>query len=174
MTIYNWCAVRPSRTQEFCPGIPTAEEEVLKTFQCGFDSHSGHMTYIGMKVQNVPFDGHFTIRYLGKRPLTPNKIKDLKELLEAYENLRFTVHHGSLDWFGPNKDVPVVSVYGSIMTLLTAKLNRALTVKGFVNEGYPFTPHITIPKIDYPLPKKFILGPVYIKNGSDPRIYLGA
>lgn len=132
------------------------------------------MTYVGMKVQNVPFDGHFTIRYLGERPLTHNRLLDLKDLLASYENLRFTVHRGSLDSFGPNEDIPVIRVYGSLMTLLTTKMHNAMNVKNFNNEGYIFQPHITIPRLNYPLPKKFILGPVYIKNGSNPRIYLGA
>ena len=32
------------------PRIPTAEEEVLKTFQCEFESHRGHVGHRWMRV----------------------------------------------------------------------------------------------------------------------------
>jgi 2'-5' RNA ligase len=134
------------------------------------------MTYIGLKVQNVPFDdAHLTIRYLGKHSLPAPRLNELKSYLSRYENLRFTVNRGSIDWFGENKDIPVVRVYGTVLDMFSTRIHGALNELEFYNKGFnPYYPHVAIPKPDYPVPDKFIVGPLYIENGKNPRIYFGA
>lgn len=52
------------------------------------------MTYIGLKVQNVTFDGHITVRYLGEETLAKEDLKELLAHLSPYENLRFNMNWG--------------------------------------------------------------------------------
>lgn len=126
------------------PGIPTAEEEDLKSLQCGFKSHSGHMTrnnHLGLEVMDMGFPAHLTIHYLGTT--------DRRQQLEIQDwiheqQLKFQTFYAtrkSIDLFGPRNNLPVVRV---TLTDEVIALHEEAKRRWPGPGNYPWTPHITI------------------------------
>lgn len=121
----------------------------------------------------APKDPHITIIMLGTTD-TANFTKD--EVLDAMKETNYNampyVSVSGLEWFGPDNDVPVLTVKHSFLFDYKKHLERRLAERGIFNtSSYPdYRPHITITEDaatgnNYPL--KLVLGPVELWWGTE-------
>lgn len=109
------------------------------------------VSYVGMKAQNMGFvDAHLTVHYLGKYNLgrydSNSNIYRVAEFITKYAYKDTVVEPKRIEMFGPNKDIPVVTVdvFGWLRDL-----NSALQELHPSPSEYPWNPHITLPQLGY-------------------------
>ena len=99
-------------------------------------------TYIGLKAQNMGFDAHLTVFYLG-RNMNKEEVELVKALLFQIGTVDIVVERSKIEMF--SKDTPVVTVKSIPVLGDLYMLRKAIEQSGFVSPSqYPFNPHISL------------------------------
>ncbi len=96
-------------------------------------------TYIGFQAHGFGFEAHLTMSYLGK--MIEQYEDEVHKILGTLTNRAFYVERNSINLFGPNKDIPVITV--NVDTELM-DLKKTLDALIEDNSSYEWNPHITL------------------------------
>ena len=97
-----------------------------------------HM-YVGFKTSALGFDAHLTLHYLGLEEFVDHQ--GIEQVIKPYKGLTYYATRVGIDLFGPDNNIPVVTV-----ALPTSLYN----LKDLLESVYPspseyeFDPHITL------------------------------
>jgi hypothetical protein len=150
-----------------------AEETDLKSVQCGFESHLGHMTiknYLGFKAYDMGYDAHLTLLYLGDMDDQGNR-EDRRRLNEVHEWIYRNIMRLSGDAFvsrvdfamlGPNNNIPVLKV-APPPELWTWRM-KAIKDLWNGSEFNNWSPHITLPNLETFQEKITLPNPIRLGN----------
>lgn len=103
---------------------------------------AGQVTYyIGMKAQDLGFDAHLTVRYLGQ--LDKERQHYVKDILSNIKTSDIYVERKALAMFGPKKNLPVVKV--RLLNPDLTWVQQTLDKYGIASASdYAWNPHISI------------------------------
>lgn len=92
-----------------------AETADLKSVQCEFDSHLGHMKkptfWVQLKALDMGFDAHFTLHWLGEEPTGNPRANSILSWVDRHSDYSTHVKPIDFAFFGPPDDiVPVVTL----------------------------------------------------------------
>lgn len=96
--------------------------------------------------------------------------EDVISAVEELEHCQYLwLSVDGLEYFGPDKDVPVLRVSHSYLHIFREQLISILTERGIpINENYPeYKPHVTIPEGMSEYPEKLLASPVEVWWGGE-------
>lgn len=110
-------------------------------------------TYVGLKANNMGFDAHLTVFYLGEITQVQEQLarRVLEDFDYSYPNQIFYVERENISMFGPNNDIPVLTVMpmsGALERLRDMFADHAYLPNP---SEFDWNPHITI-KFKYGAP----------------------
>lgn len=110
-------------------------------------------TYVGLKANNMGFDAHLTVFYLGEITKLQETLAErvLEDFDHNYHDQEFYAHRTGIKLFGPNNDIPVMTVDPASGAL--PRLREMLEQHSYLPNPSEFdwNPHITI-KLRYGTP----------------------
>lgn len=102
------------------------------------------MSYIAYKAQDMGFDAHLTVLYLGSENLDDETEAQVKEYLATSPSAVDAIHcmRIGIDMFGPRRDLPVVRV--TVPPVMVWLRNELVREFGNASEFKDWNPHITL------------------------------
>lgn len=97
-------------------------------------------TYVAFKALDMGFDAHMTVIYLGKISVLQERLA--QTIIDEFPYL-YQVGRNNIEMFGPNNDIPVVTV---IPPVGIWKLRKKLEQYSYLPNPseYAWNPHITL------------------------------